>query len=213
MQFTQRFFPAVIISLMITGSLFTIMLKLIEPSSNTPFLGSQTSAIFFKKIEDSPPPAAKIRTPPKLPEPTPSTKPSRPNFTNPTDITTPPVESSIPTNTTTTIGELLEKPGYSNSGGPGKLMGNQNVRPFRQFDPAYPQDALRNGIEGYVTLAFTVNAKGRVYDIQIIDSKPKRVFDKAAIRAIKLWQFKPAISNGIAIDARAEQTISFSLEE
>ena len=34
---------------------------------------------------------------------------------------------------------------------------------------------------------------------RVVQSKPPRVFDSSALRAIKKWKFKPKVVNGIAV--------------
>ncbi len=55
--------------------------------------------------------------------------------------------------------------------------------------PAYPRDALRDGLSGEVTVTFTVDPDGSVSGASIVSSNPRRVFDSAALEAIKKWRF------------------------
>ncbi|MEM1081878.1 MAG: energy transducer TonB, partial [Pseudomonadota bacterium] len=87
-----------------------------------------------------------------------------------------------------------------------------DVAPISSVAPQYPMDALRNNIEGYVTLQFTITEAGTVINPRVIDAHPRRVFDQAAIRAIVRWRFKPRIVNGTAVSREATQTLEFTLE-
>ncbi len=78
--------------------------------------------------------------------------------------------------------------------------------------PRYPHDALKNGIEGWVELEFTVTETGTVADAIVIAAQPKRIFDGAALQAIYRWKFKPRIVDGVAIGQRARQRIEFVIE-
>ena len=62
--------------------------------------------------------------------------------------------------------------------------------PLIKVAPDYPERALINGIEGYVTVEFGVNAEGRVEQPRVIDAKPQRLFDQAALTAVRRWRFK-----------------------
>lgn len=64
--------------------------------------------------------------------------------------------------------------------------------------PAYPTSAARNGETGTVTLALMVGADGRVKDSRIQSSSGSRVLDRAAVNALSMCQFKPAMNNGAA---------------
>ncbi len=57
--------------------------------------------------------------------------------------------------------------------------------------PTYPRDALRDGVSGEVTVSFTVNADGSVSGAAVVSSNPRRVFDGAALEAIRKWKFEP----------------------
>jgi protein TonB len=56
--------------------------------------------------------------------------------------------------------------------------------------PVYPRDALRDGVSGEVTVAFTVNPDGSVSGASVVTSNPRRVFDAAALDAIRKWKFE-----------------------
>lgn len=58
--------------------------------------------------------------------------------------------------------------------------------------PEYPQTALRRGWEGSVLLRVQVLASGKPGQIEIQKSSGRRVFDDAALAAVKRWSFVPA---------------------
>jgi protein TonB len=68
--------------------------------------------------------------------------------------------------------------------------------PQFRVDPAYPPQASRDGVEGWVKLGFTVSASGTVTDISVIDAKPSKVFNREARRALKKWKYKPKLVDG-----------------
>jgi protein TonB len=88
-----------------------------------------------------------------------------------------------------------------------------DVVPLVRIQPQYPRDAAVSQIEGYVTIQFTIDKTGSVRSPRVIDSKPPRVFDREAIRAILRWKFKPRVVNGEAVERQATQTIEFNLDE
>ena len=75
-------------------------------------------------------------------------------------------------------------------------QGDMQATPQFRVDPTYPPEASRDGVEGWVKLGFTVSASGAVSDIKVLDSEPKRVFDRAARRALKKWKYKPKLDGG-----------------
>lgn len=81
----------------------------------------------------------------------------------------------------------------------------------RAVAPAYPPVALRSRQSGWVVVAFTVDPEGRTRDITVIDAQPRRVFDSAAIDAVRRYRFTPAMSNGVAVATKRQQKIEFNL--
>ena len=63
--------------------------------------------------------------------------------------------------------------------------------------PDYPLSAARNGDTGTVTLALLVGTDGRVTGSRIQKSSGSRDLDRAAVNALSLCQFKPAMHNGV----------------
>lgn len=82
------------------------------------------------------------------------------------------------------------------------------------FVPAfYPQKALDKGIEGHVTLEFTVTRTGSLQDVVVIDSSPPGYFEEAALKAATQFRYEPRIINGEPVDVpRAQYKMIFKLE-
>lgn len=68
---------------------------------------------------------------------------------------------------------------------------------YFMISPKYPVKAVKRGIEGYVKMSFTVNEEGLPININIVKSKPKGVFEKVAVDALKYWKFQRLEVNGI----------------
>jgi protein TonB len=108
------------------------------------------------------------------------------------------------------------------AGGAGMFIGSFEA-PGRQADgdiipvmvmrPMYPREAAMAGIEGWVKVEFTITEQGDVRDPQVVDAQPPRVFNRAALRAILKWKFKPRVVEGVAVERRATQVIDFALDE
>jgi protein TonB len=78
--------------------------------------------------------------------------------------------------------------------------------------PEYPVAAVRNGQSGYAVVEFTVTASGEVSNVHVVDAQPRRVFDHAAITAIKQSKFESAMKDGQAVDAVLRRRIDFNLK-
>lgn len=81
-------------------------------------------------------------------------------------------------------------------GGAGVSAGDGMAIPIATLQPRYPVEAQRDGIEGSVCFRFTVQADGTPGDLEVTESKPRRVFDQEARRAIQKWKFRPQIVDG-----------------
>ena len=64
--------------------------------------------------------------------------------------------------------------------------------------PEYPARAARNGDTGTVRLALLVGADGRVTSSRVSQSSGSRDLDRAAVQALTLCKFQPAINTGQA---------------
>jgi protein TonB len=84
--------------------------------------------------------------------------------------------------------------------------------PVFQISPIYPIRARRAGIEGTVTVALTITRDGSVKNAKIIKAEPRGVFDRAVLRAVRGWRFKPKVVDGEAVEWRAQKQIVFKLE-
>jgi protein TonB len=88
---------------------------------------------------------------------------------------------------------------------------NRDAQVVRMVPAKYPLEAARNGEQGWVDVAFTVNPDGSVSDVHVTDAEPRRVFDRAAIDAVSRWRFKPALINGAPTAVVVKRRIEFKL--
>ena len=75
--------------------------------------------------------------------------------------------------------------------------------------PSYPLQAARNQTSGFAVVEFTVSASGSVENPHIVDSSPRRVFDSAAIQAVRQSKFDPALRDGQPVDSVVRRRIDF----
>lgn len=81
----------------------------------------------------------------------------------------------------------------------------------RYVAPEYPDRALSERISGDVTVQYVVDKKGYTRDVQVTESKPKGLFDRAAIDAIRQWRYRPAKYNGAPVEVPVRTHIVFQL--
>jgi TonB family protein len=77
-----------------------------------------------------------------------------------------------------------------------------------KVDPAYPADALRDNVEGTVTLYAVIHTDGTVSGIKVLNSVDPRL-DAAAAHALSRWQFRPGTKNGDPVELEAVVQIPF----
>lgn len=89
----------------------------------------------------------------------------------------------------------------------------EDAEPLLRRNPAYPADAQREGIEGWVYLEFTVTKDGRTRDIVVLDADPKEIFDEAAVEAVRGYIYRPRGVDGVAVDREGVQIVlSFDIQ-
>jgi protein TonB len=81
----------------------------------------------------------------------------------------------------------------------------RELTPLVRIPPDYPMRALEKGIQGYVTLRFTVTETGSVTDPEVIAAEPPGYFDRAAIRAILKWKYQPQL-----VDGKPQSIVSYT---
>ena len=78
--------------------------------------------------------------------------------------------------------------------------------------PAYPRNALREGIQGTVLLQVLVDVDGKPLDVQIARSSGDRELDRAAReQVLRHWLFRAAMKDGRAVQAIGLVPIAFTL--
>jgi len=87
------------------------------------------------------------------------------------------------------------------------------ITPTVRIEPQYPSRALRAGIEGLVTVEFTIAVDGSVKDVDIVSADPPKIFDNEVLKAIKRWKFPPQTEAGKTVEKRARQDIRFTLKK
>lgn len=160
-----------------------------------------------KQQIDEPPPPEETPPMPKIAQPdVPKPKPVSPDLPMP-NINVPLAVDGVPY-----VGDYLKStPSAIPSSSSGGIA--TNVVPTTRIEPVYPPRALRAGIEGMVTVEFTITTDGSVANIEVIKGEPPGVFDRAVVQAVSRWKFAPEIINGQPVEKRARQDIKFTLRK
>ena len=65
-----------------------------------------------------------------------------------------------------------------------------DLRPVHRVDPEFPGEAVKAGAsKGKVTARMTLDAAGKVTKVEIVDALPRRLFDRAVMRALADWRY------------------------
>lgn len=91
---------------------------------------------------------------------------------------------------------------------------DHDARPIVRISPKYPIAAARDGIEGWVRLAFDINKLGEVVNVSVLNSHPKRTFDRAAKQALKKWKYKAkSVSGEYVFQANQTVQLDFTMDQ
>ena len=77
--------------------------------------------------------------------------------------------------------------------------------------PVYPEIAVAAHVAGDVVLEATVGADGRVESVRVLQSRSP-LLDKAAVDAVKQWQYSPLVLNDTAWPFVLTVTLTFSIQ-
>jgi len=78
----------------------------------------------------------------------------------------------------------------------------------RKVDPAYPPEAIRDRVEGTVTLYAVIHKDGTVGQVRVLHGVDAQLDHNAEV-ALAGWQFRPATKDGSAVDLEAVVQIPF----
>ncbi len=81
---------------------------------------------------------------------------------------------------------------------------------IKRVDPIYPDIAVSARIRGVVIVEATVDKDGRVSDVKVL-RMANRLLDDAAITAVKQWQYRPLILNGLPEQFVLTVVLTFNL--
>jgi TonB family protein len=81
-----------------------------------------------------------------------------------------------------------------------------------KVDPAYPQELIRDRVEGTVTVYAVIHSDGTVGDLKLLRGIDERL-DANAIAALSHWKFRPGTKNGSPVELEAVVQIPFVLRK
>jgi TonB family protein len=93
----------------------------------------------------------------------------------------------------------------------GVSTGNGDINapaPLRKIDPKYPQDMVKEHVEGEVVLYGVIRPDGSVDSIQVVHKLDPQL-DANSVAAFRQWKFEPATKNGQPVSLEAIVHIPF----
>jgi len=189
-------------------ALFLVMQLLIRADGIIEKLDSDRTYLNFVRVEATDDVQTKKRKPPEPPPPetppeTPEMQQQMADFNPNLNMDMPNIGSSINSGNGPFLGTLSQ--------GDGLAGFDTDVIPIVRVAPSYPRAALQAKLQGHVTMAVTIKPDGTVSNAEVLESEPPRIFDRAAIDAMRNWKFRPKVVNGTPVSQRAKQTIEFKL--
>jgi TonB family protein len=80
-----------------------------------------------------------------------------------------------------------------------------------RVEPQYPEEAKRVGLEGNVFLNVTVDERGNVADVTVVQGGPLGMTEKA-VEAVWKWRYEPSTLHGKPISLQFNVIVRFTLE-
>ncbi len=93
---------------------------------------------------------------------------------------------------------------------PGNMIYEAKYR--KQTVPIYPSRALELGYQGNVTLHAEIMPSGIPGELKVVKSSGYSLLDKAALAAVKKWEFEPTNINGNAIVSWVRVPVNFVIQ-
>jgi protein TonB len=191
------------LGLLITFALYYLMSVLVAAGKDALTEAPAGRIVEFVRVPN--PPQLRTEQPkPQKPQ-KPQVAPETPQLQN---------ESVKPQGNVVNIGSMAVDTSLAVDTGAGLSASDGEYLPIVKVAPIYPRRAQSRGLEGWVLLRFTVTETGSVINPEVIDAEPSGIFDRAAMKAVERFKYKPRVVNGQAQVVRGvEHLITFELED
>lgn len=92
-----------------------------------------------------------------------------------------------------------------------RLEDSQRPKLVKMVRPVYPEEAVKNKLQGVVILEAEIDESGKVKTLRMLKS-PDPLLTEAAIVAVKGWEYEPFIQDGKAKNVAFTVTVTFALK-
>ena len=198
-----RYAFSVVIGVVVTLSLLFVMHLLIVTGKQALTKPRDRANLEFVRVKRNESLNVEDFTPEKPPKPPETPPETPPQDMDNMDPDAPTINIAPPTVATNT-----------DIGGPGGMnIAEGDYLPIVRVAPVYPARALSRGLEGYVDMSFTVTTTGTVRD-PIVMFSTSSLFERAALRAVLKFKYKPRVVDGVPVDVPGVKTrITFKIED
>jgi protein TonB len=87
----------------------------------------------------------------------------------------------------------------------------QDPRFLAAFQPPYPPQLLRTGVEGKVVVKVLIGVDGRVKQAIIVSADDPKFADVTERQALGRWRFRPATRDGVPVESWKQLTVRFEI--
>lgn len=212
----------VFIALFFNFAIFILIQQLVSKDHGLNIELTNVNLVDFIRLDRKPEPPKPEEKIEDIEQPPPEQEPPPPDVPEPQieqaevmemDLSLPDIDIPLSLSGTPYLGDFAKSTNKSKKIGiPSKPKIDTSVVPTLRIPPVYPARALRSGIEGVVTVEFTIAVDGSVKDPVIVKSKPPKIFDKAVLKSITKWKFNPDMVDGKPVEKRARQDVKFKLQ-
>lgn len=70
------------------------------------------------------------------------------------------------------------------------------AKPLFIMQPQYPVFKDGTKPQGWVLIQFDISASGKVAALKVVESLPKKLFNKVTLDSAAKWRFKPRVNDG-----------------
>jgi len=186
MKSSQRIINFLVAAIIWGGLLYLIATKKIRNPQDMWEQAQKVVGMEIEKPKPPPPPPPKPKEPP--PPPPPDLPPARPIPNDTPTVAPVPVPVAPPPPPCQASAPTIKK-GFNT-------------------DRAYPDLAVRRGIEGKVTVRYTVGVDGNVATVEVISADPPGYFEKAVEQEFRRMKWNPAKDDNCQPTTSSPQTQS-----
>lgn len=157
---------------------------------------------------ESPEPVVQVPTPKPETKPVRPAQPVKPEQTPPREVEEQPPPTPAPQAVASVSPPVADKPAAAELS---LELPHANAAYLRNPPPEYPKRLLKRRVEGSVLVSAQVQDNGHCNQVLLKESSGFRLFDEAALSAVREWRFIPARKGTQTVTAWVDVPIEFRI--